>query len=481
MSRRFKNAMLVRTLTLSGTVGPMINRRRFLQTLAVTAATPATILTNHGCASTGGVGELLPDPEGLLDLPEGFSYTIIARLGEDMSDGLKVPGFPDGMAAFDGGDGTVRIVCNHEIYPSRVAMSAFGTEQERLHLVDRHSIYDYGNGITPGAGGTTTIHYNPQTKERLDMHMSLAGTEINCAGGATPWRSWLTCEESFTNPGTDFERGRVVHREKRHGYIFEVPADADGLARPIPLTQMGRFEHEAAAVDPVTGIVYMTEDRYQSLFYRFIPNEAGKLAEGGRLQALKVVDKPVFDSRNWREPVLEKNTWLEVEWIDLEEPDVDTNDLRLRGHEKGAAMFARGEGLCRSGRDFAFTATIGGPERLGQIFVYRPSPVEGTDGEKMRPGKLSLIAQSSRQSILRNADNITLSPWGDLVVCEDTAGYCGMVGIRANGMQYRIAGNAWQQAELAGACFSPDGSTLFVNVQQAHVTLAINGPWPTSA
>ncbi|MDH3441533.1 MAG: PhoX family protein, partial [Gammaproteobacteria bacterium] len=300
-------------------------------------------------------------------------------------------------------------------------------------------------------------------------------------GGATPWGSWLTCEETFANPGTGFERGQVVHREKRHGYVFEVPFDADGLVEPVPLTQMGRFEHEAAAVDPQTGIVYMTEDRHQSLFYRFIPNVPGKLQEGGRLQGLKVAGRPVFDTRNWDGPVLDAGTWLDVEWVDLEEPDGENNDLRLRGHEKGAAMFARGEGLCRSGQEFAFTATIGGPERLGQIFVYRPSPAEGSGREQSRPGRLALIAQSSANSILRNADNVTLSPWGDLVVCEDTAGYCGMVGIRSDGVQYRIAGNAWNKSELAGACFSPDGSTLFVNVQQANVTLAINGPWSASS
>lgn len=457
----------------------MINRRRFLQTLAVTAATPASVFA--GNEIDHGFGELVPDPQGLLDLPKGFSHKVIARFDEDMDDGLRIPGRPDGMAAFDAGDGTIKIVCNHELGASSQRLGPFGDALERLERIDRNRVYDFGNGTTPGNGGTSTIHYDPRSKERLSIHLSLAGTEINCAGGPTPWGSWLSCEETFSNPGTGFERGRVVHRDKRHGYIFEVPFDADGLVDPVPLTQMGRFEHEAAAVDPESGIVYMTEDRHQSLFYRFIPNVPGKLLEGGRLQALKIVDKPVFDTRNWDGPRLEAGTWLDVEWVDLENPDTDNNDLRLRGHEKGAAMFARGEGLCRSGRDFAFTATIGGPARLGQIFVYRPGPAEGTDDEESQPGKLALIAESLSDSMLRNADNITLSPWGDLIVCEDTAGYCGMVGLRPDGTQYRIAGNAWEEAELAGACFSPDGSTLFVNVQQANVTLAINGPWSTSS
>lgn len=457
----------------------MISRRRFIQTLAVTAATPASILAADGDST--GFGKLIPDPEGLLDLPEGFSYTVIARMGDEMDDGLLMPGRPDGMSAFDVGDGTVKIVCNHELVPAGQRLGPFGESLNRLERVDRNKIYDYGNGTTPGTGGTSTIHYDPRSKERLGVHMSLAGTEVNCAGGPTPWGSWLSCEETFSNPGTGFQYGRVIHRDERHGYIFEVPFDADGLVDPVPLTQLGRFEHEAAAVDPQTGIVYMTEDRHQSLFYRFIPNVPGNLQEGGRLQALKIVDQPAFDSRNWSGPTLEQNTWLGVEWVGLEEPDVDTNDLRIQGRDKGAAIFARGEGLCQSGRDFAFTATIGGPDRLGQIFVYRPSPAEGTAGETSQPGQLALIAQSLSDSMLRNADNITLSPWGDLIVCEDTAGYCGMVGIRPDGVQYRLAGNAWEEAELAGACFAPDGSTLFVNVQQANVTLAITGPWSMSS
>jgi len=459
----------------------MIDRRLFLRALAVTATTPSGLISASGNASQRGFGNLVRDPDGLLDLPQGFKYSIIARRGEEMDDGLLVPGLPDGMAAFDAGDGTVKLICNHELWASRQSLSAFGNNGERLANVDPGRLYDRGNGTTPGAGGTTTIHYNPATGERLGIHLSLAGTEINCCGGATPWRSWLSCEETFSSPGSGFERGQVIHREKHHGYVFEVPVDQDGLAEPVPLTAMGRFEHEAAAVEPVSGVVYMTEDRHRSLFYRFIPDVPGKLRDGGRLQALKVTGKAGYDTRNWDGPNLKPGEWLEVEWIDLEDPDGRNNDLRLRGRERGAAIFARGEGLCRSGRDFAFTATIGGPERLGQVFVYQPSPAEGTDGERSRPGRLGLIAESPSQSILRNADNLTLSPWGDLVVCEDTAGYCGMVCISPDGGQYRIAGNAWEKAELAGVCFAPDGSTLFVNVQQANVTLAITGPWSTQA
>ena len=423
-------------------------------------------------------GDLVSDPDGILDLRQGLRYRIIARRGEEMDDGLLVPALPDGMAAFPAEDGTVRIVCNHENGPGHQGRSAFGARQERLHLVDKSRVYDFGNGMTPGSGGTTTIHYDPRSGERRHMHLSLAGTEINCAGGATPWGSWLTCEETFTDPGTALERRGVVQREKPHGYIFEVPADADGLVEPVPLTAMGRFEHEAVAYDPATGIFYLTEDRHQSLFYRFIPAMPGNLREGGRLQALAVRGRPQFDSRNWNGRALNVGDTVETAWVDLPDGDVAVNDLRLRGQERGAALFARGEGICYGDRRFAFTCTIGGPERLGQVFVYQPGAGENRQGESREPGRLTLIAESGSDSLLRNGDNLTLSPWGDLIICEDTSAQCGLVALRPDGSMYPIAHNAYTRAELAGVCFSPDGATMFVNLQQNHMTLAITGSWP---
>jgi len=455
----------------------MLSRRRFMQALAVAAATPSAGGARAGSARDAGFGQLRPDPGQILDLPAGFSYTVISRAGEEMDDGLLVPGLHDGMAAFSAPEGTIRLVCNHEVSPTRQHFSAFGKDQERLPLVDRDKVYDYGNGVTPGAGGTTTIHYDPMKKERLRIHLSLAGTEINCAGGPMPWGSWLTCEETFSDPGTDLEFGKVVHREKRHGYVFEVPVNQRGLVEPIPLEAMGRFEHEAAAANPATGVVYMTEDRHRSLLYRFIPEKPGELRKGGKLQALAVRDKPGFDTRNWGPEKLESGKWLETTWIDLENADSEINDLRFRGYEQGAAIFARGEGLCFANGEFDFSCTTGGRQRLGQIFTYRPSPAEATVAEEAQPGRLCLIAESTTDSILRSADNLTMSPWGDLIVCEDTADHCGLVGLRPDGQQYALADNAYSSAELAGICFSPDGAVMFVNIQQRSLTLAITGPW----
>ena len=422
-------------------------------------------------------GSLRSDPQENLDLPSGFHYKIVSRAGAAMSDGLRVPFAHDGMAAFDGSDGRIILVCNHELGPSNFPQSAFAPSFEAVPDVVKNRVYDTGNGRIPGAGGTTTTIYNPQTGKTEKQHLSLAGTELNCAGGPTPWGSWLSCEECFKSPG--WTVGPHVKRKQRHGYVFEVPASSPGLVEPRPIKAMGRFKHEAAAVHEASGIVYMTEDKHHSLFYRYIPNTPGKLHEGGKLQALAIRDQPSLMTRNWSgKRKIRKNISLRTDWIDLDDVDPDENDLRLRGAELGAAMFARGEGLCVAGDRLIFTCTAGGPARLGQVFEYRASPHEGQSFEQDTPGQLTLIAEASRRSILRHADNLTMAPWGDLIVCEDTSDHCGLVGIRPDGSQYQLADNAYSNSELAGVCFSPDGRTLFVNIQYPGMTLAITGPFP---
>ena len=460
----------------------MLNRRKFIQALLVAAATPAGRLSLADRLDNAGFGKLVRDPRHVLDLPEGFEYQIVCRKGDEMDDGLLVPGEADGMAAFPGENGRVILVCNHENPPHRRHNGPFGMELERLDRIDRDMIYDFGGGRTPGGGGTTTIIYDPQSKRTRRQHLSLAGTEVNCSGGPTPWGSWLSCEECFKEAGSGSEYFRFVQREQKHGYVFEVPASSSGPVDPVPLREMGRFEHEAAAVNPQSGVVYMTEDRLRGLLYRFIPNEPGKLHLGGRLQALCLSGKRSFDTRNWsRNDRMNAGEWLETCWIDMQDADGARNDLRLRGADAGAAIFARGEGLSFTGEEFVMTATIGGPDRLGQIFAYRPSPREARPDEQSEPGALSLIAESTTDSLLRHADNVTMSPWGDLIICEDTANHCGLIGIRPDGQQYSLADNAYTNSELAGVCFSPDESVMFLNIQVRGYTLAITGPWHRGA
>lgn len=456
----------------------MIDRRRFLQTLAAAAAAPRTNTAHAAAGSAGGFGPLLPDPRQTLDLPAGFSWHPVSRQGELMDDGLRVPGKPDGMAAFPGKDGRIVLVCNHELWPGIDDLGPFAGGAAPSSWPARDILYDAGGGVTPGLGGTTTIVYDPRRRRTLRRHLSLAGTELNCAGGATPWQSWLSCEETFTGPNAGGGMFNRPTRDARHGYVFEVPAHAPQAAKPVALTGMGRFEHEAVAVDPRTGVVYLTEDRHRSLLYRFVPNRPGRLGAGGRLQALAVADRPSCDTSNWQlAESFPVGKWFEVAWIDLEDVDSERNDLRFRGHAAGAAQFARGEGICHAGGEIVFTCTIGGADRLGQIFRYRPSTAEGQAHETRARARLQLLTESTPDSVLRNADNITFAPWGDLVVCEDTADHCGLVGVTGTGREYPLADNPYTGSELAGATFSPDGKVLFVNIQHDGLTLAITGPW----
>lgn len=333
------------------------------------------------------------------------------------------------------------------------------------------------------SGGTTTTLYNPASHETERQFLSLGGTDWNCAGGKTPWGTWLSCEESFAEPGSAMsDQDTAISRDKHHGYVFEIPASATELIDAVPLKDMGRFEHEAAAVHEPTGVVYLTEDQWHSLFYRFLPNVPGQLHKGGRLQALAIVGEPGKLTHNWDGDDVSVGQSLATYWIDLEDVDGDENDLRLRGATLGAATFARGEGLTVAGDQIAVTCTIGGSTRLGQVFTYKPSPFEGTSRERESPGLLTLVAEADEDSLFNNCDNITMAPWGDLLVCEDTGddtNHCALVGIRPDGEQYLVANNAYSDSELAGACFSPDGKTLFVNIQYPGMTVAITGPWPS--
>ncbi len=458
----------------------MIDRRRFLQCIVAAAAVPAASceIQPNKMFSNG----LEPDPNRLFDLPEGFSYTVVSRYGHTMSDGLNVPGEHDGMAIFDTDDGKLTIICNHELAPtSRVG--GFGDAYVGLPESTKSRLYDRGSDLTPHLGGTTTTIYDPRSRKVERQFLSLAGTEYNCSGGKTPWGSWLTCEETFTSAGLAKTKTCIeVTSDQQHGYIFEVPASATELVDAVPLKQMGRFQHEAAAVHEPTGIIYLTEDQWHSLFYRFLPNVPGQLLEGGRLQALAIVGEPGKRTHNWHRVDIAVDQPLATRWIDLDDVDSDQDDLRLRGAGLGAATFARGEGLTDADDSFAFACTIGGPARMGQVFVYEPSPFEGTAREQESPGHLKLLAEGSENSIFRNCDNLTQAPWGDLIVCEDTVNSpaaCGLVGVRPDGSQYRIANNAYSASEIAGVCFSPDGEIMFVNIQYPGMTLAITGPWPT--
>ncbi len=418
-------------------------------------------------------GPLIPDPESLLDLPKGFKYQVISKAGNTMSDGLKVPGAPDGMACFEGREGTLILVRNHELGLNAQNRSPFAEPKFPKNLNKKDS-YDPGKGSEkPHVGGTTNVVYDPVRGEVLREFLSLTGTDRNCAGGAMPWGSWITCEEPAD---------LTSKRGQDHGYCFEVKATDDGkLQKAVPLKKLGRFRHEAVALDPETGILYLTEDIGDGLLYRFIPDKPQDF-HNGKLQALQVTKKKGMDTRNYSDTKdeLKEGEVLEVEWIDMKRVASRDNDLRHRGHRAGAARFARGEGIQYTDGSLFICCTDGGPENQGQVFKLTPSR------SKEKKDTLELFLQPASSDLLTNCDNLCAAPWGDLILCEDLISQHydktpHIRGVTPEGKIYTIGRNASNKSEFAGSCFSPDGKILFVNMQSNGLTLAITGPWQANA
>lgn len=453
----------------------MLNRRQFNQGLMALALSglashlraSGSQLSTKAMDQGKAYGKLIVDPKGLLDLPEGFVYRVLSKLGDKMQDGLDVPDRADGMGCLYLDDKRVALIRNHELPLSKHVKVHHGDNQaEILELA-----YDTLEDSYPLPGGTSSIVYNLESKQIEQQFMSLIGTIRNCSGGITPWGTWLTCEESVATAD------KMINQD--HGYVFEVPANATKMVKATPIKAMGRFNHEAACVDPRTGIVYMTEDKNDSLLYRFIPNEKANLHAGGRLQALTIAQQAKFDTRNWHSVSMPLHQEMAVKWIDLDNPESPDDDLRLRGFEAGAALFARGEGIHWGDNELYFCCTSGGAKKLGQILRYVPSLAEGSPAENKAPGKLSLFVESENTQTLNFADNLTVAPNGHLIVCEDQ--YTDLKenhlkGVTPNGQTYDFA-RIRLQTEPAGACFSPDGRTLFVNLYSPTTTVAITGPW----
>ncbi len=422
-----------------------------------------------------GFGELFPTAarntgETLLSLPKGFEYNVVGKAGGVMSDGRQTPRAHDGMATFKVGR-ELRIVRNHEVSGGRIPRpgSAIGTGNH----------YDEMAG-----GGTTTLVIDPKTRLITRDFVSLSGTMVNCAGGPTPWGSWISCEETtigktIRTSSTGVKTGGF---SKPHGYCFEVFASANTNLLPVPLKAMGRFEHEAVAIDKKTGIVYLTEDFNPCGFYRFLPKRNKRLGEGGILQMLRIAGQDQYDTRTGQK----QNAMLPAKWVTIDDPDpagsdVDTQAVSKQGRAKGGAMFARLEGCCTDERGRVyFTATSGGNNRGGQIWRY--DPVSSDDG------RLTLLFESPGRSILDMPDNICLMPNSRLLfICEDSD-YVGEGGTPENliriltpdGRMANFAINIAPSAprsEFAGSTFSKDGKTMFVNIQGAGVTCAVWGDW----
>jgi uncharacterized protein len=440
-----------------------LDRRNFLRRatgIAALSVIPVPLLGLTSCSvrravrtagpGEGGYGELAPSrdcPE--LALPADFHVVRLSVSGEQMSDGVSTPGDFDGMAAFPLPNGHVRLVRNHEISARRL-------------LGDAAKAYDAIAG-----GGTTSLEVRVSRDgvvEKVRDFVSLGGTIVNCAGGPTPWGTWITCEETT--------QGR------RHGWRQAHEA------RPLPA--LGRFVHEAVAVEPATGIVYLTEDaRVDAVrdqlgagFYRFVPSAPGRLAAGGRLQALAVEDRPRYETYHGQHVA----ATLPAAWVDVPDPDppdaeTDQSAVLRQAVAAGAAVFERLEGCWYGAGCVFFTAASGGDARRGQVWQYRP--------RSERQGELTLVFESPGASVLDGPDNITVSPRdGGLLICEENWQGMHLRGITPQGAVFDFARNLADTREFAGVCFSPDGETLFVNLQGTlgrSTTYAIRGPWRRGA
>jgi secreted PhoX family phosphatase len=410
-----------------------------------------------------GYGPLVPDPDGLLSLPEGFSYSIVAQSGvTTLESGEPTPSDPDGTAAFRGRHHGSVLVNNHEVS---------GSEPYRVPLIPGF-VYDEAAG-----GGTTTIEVD-RHGNRVREYVSLAGTHNNCAGGRTPWNTWLTCEETEAILG------------KRHGYVFEVdPYDQGANRDPRPIKALGRYAHESLVVDPRSGRLYLTEDagNPNGLLYRFTPPRSalplrhGSLRrlsdDAGRLEAMRAFTRggePVPDLSVATVP----GTRYRVEWVPVPDRDATTLPTRLQ-FGPGEITRSRklegmwwGDGGAYFVASFARTSDGSAAQHDGQVWFIDPR----RDTIELRLH--FAYTPSDQDNDADGPDNITVSPYGGVFIAEDGDGVQHLVGSTDRGDVFFFARNDDEEgSEFAGPTFSHDRRILFANIQAPGRVFAIRGPF----
>lgn len=439
----------------------------------------------------------------LLALPDGFEYMSFGWTGQIMDDGRPTPTDHDGMAVCATFGNHIALVRNHEL--------SAGEGPQCLVAGGMYNPNEYG--------GTTNLVFDLRRNRFTRSYTSLGGTIRNCAGGLTPWNSWLSCEETFhtwNNRSDGFN----------HGYIFDVPAFGTSTGQPVKAA--GRFSHEAVAVDPWTGIVYQTEDEGSSAFYKYVQpgardnpwggkgrgrddhrhgwdddrnnkwcgwggwRQKGPLRDGGELYAMVIDDASRKDMSAGYAP----GDTFKVSWQKVGDPE--GKEGRAFDSAPDAAVFSRGEGCWEDDGKIYFVSTDGGAAGLGQVWVYDP-----------RKERLTLVYESTDATDVDGPDNIAISPRGGIILCEDGGSDPKrLIGLTTDGEIFPfaenvidlktgdidkvnayfpgVAANFWDDAvrnyssqEWCGACFHDDW--LFANVQSPGVTFAIRGPWRKGA
>ncbi|PKV85069.1 alkaline phosphatase PhoX [Streptomyces sp. TLI_146] len=456
-------------VALTGSVGALATAPGAL------AAEDAYGAAGHGHHEPG-YGPLLPDPKGILALPKGFSYRIVTHSGvTELESGETTPSNHDGTAAFEGPRGVTLLVNNHELK---------GPRKNWPHPVPLTEglVYD-----PAASGGCTVVEVHPHGGPVAEW-VGIAGTSTNCAGGATPWGTWLTCEETEDRAGSN-------GMTKDHGYVFEVdPCDRRANRDPKPLKALGRYAHEAVVVDPRRGHLYLTEDASgpNGLLYRWTPPHGFKHGRGrlrtladdaGVLQATRCFDaggRFVDDlSRATR-----IGTVYGVDWVDVPDRDARTTSVRKQFSGQDVTRARKLEGMWWGDGGAYIVSSYARAESPvqhdGQVWFYDPR--RRTLTLKVLLGVNSAPGQDGA---FDGPDNITVSPYGGLVIAEDGEGIQHLFGATDSGRTYPIARNELNQgteqapeySEFTGVTFSPDGRTLFANIQEPGIMLAITGPW----